>query len=161
MSPLKPRKSDPLLNHSQIRSLRYVYMFALSLTAISHVMTITIVMFALLFPSLFTADIAAFLHPLAVFIPQSPLSVDKVTSAAQGCLYLLQYDMYFACGVTLVWAQDLYNAANRGASCVGSHLKVIFLTLLFGPGGAALGIIWMRDEQVIKQEKLKSEEKSM
>jgi hypothetical protein len=143
-----------------LTSLRRVYVLALSVTAIVHIMTIAIMLLALLFPTLSVVGAPSLLRPSAVFIPRSPLSSDKVTSVTQGCLNLLQYDMYFACGASQAWAHSLYRALCRDSSSIGSLLKLAILTLLFGPRGAALRIVWMSDEQVLGQKKTENGDSS-
>lgn len=80
-----------------------------------------------------------------VFIPV-PL-VDKVTleTLPKGCLALLQYDAYFACGATLIWACVLYRRLV-GAVTWSDITGWIARSLIYGPGGAALFVLKSRDD---------------
>ncbi|CRG85617.1 hypothetical protein PISL3812_02661 [Talaromyces islandicus] len=87
---------------------------------------------------------------IKVFIPV-PLA-DKVTveTLPMGCLALLQYDAYFACGASLIWACVLYRRLV-GALTLSNFTGWIARSLLYGPGGAALFVLKSRDDVLFDQ----------
>lgn len=80
-----------------------------------------------------------------VFIPV-PLA-DKVTveTLPKGCLALLQYDAYFACGVALIWACVLYRRLV-GNLTLSDFTGWFVRCLVYGPGGTALFVLKSRDD---------------
>jgi hypothetical protein len=82
-----------------------------------------------------------------------PFSMEKVEQLTQGCLILLQYDMYFASGASVMWAVAMLHRIDPESSCWGTVAKALLLSLLVGPGGAALVLIWERDEKIFQREK--------
>jgi hypothetical protein len=141
--------------NSSMKSLRKVYIFALSITGFVHITTIALLMFP---PRSFWSPVAIeSLRPSIVFLPMSPFSGAQAPSLAHGCLYLLQYDMYFACSVSLFWGLLHYHNIKPQNSSFSLLLKALGFTVAFGPGGAALAVIWERDEQVFREARLLEE----
>ncbi|KAL8415023.1 hypothetical protein RB594_006016 [Gaeumannomyces avenae] len=125
--------------------LRWVYIFTLTVTTVIHVFA---VLYAVV-PSLRPESLAP-LDPTAVtlvntFKPaQTPFeAVRPVKSLADGILLLLQYDVYFAGAAFLYWASCQFRAATE-APTLSSVLIV-----LTGPIGAALTLMWRRDERLL------------
>ncbi|KAH8696613.1 hypothetical protein BGW36DRAFT_462431 [Talaromyces proteolyticus] len=88
---------------------------------------------------------------IEVFVPV-PLS-EKVTveTLPKGCLSLLQYDAYFACGASLIWACVLY-CRVVGELTLSDLIWGLVISLICGPGGAALFILWSRDEKIFDRD---------
>lgn len=80
-----------------------------------------------------------------IFIPLR--LTDKVTieSLPKGCLALLQFDAYFAAGVSLIWACVLYRRLV-GKLTWSDFTGWFVRSLIYGPGGAALFVLKSRDE---------------
>jgi hypothetical protein len=129
-------------NQQYIYAARIVYIFGLLIPAIMQLSTLyLLVKTGPLSLSLFNAS-TVFLPPL--------LSDAKVDSFAHGVLHLLQWDMIFACGAALLWASYLYYSVKTHVSWIGMIAKLVLLIVLFGPGGAALAIVWDRDEFILR-----------
>jgi hypothetical protein len=81
-----------------------------------------------------------------------PVPLDKVTleTLPKGCLALLQYDAYFACCASLIWACVLYRRLV-GTLTLSDFTGWIVRSLLYGPGGAALFVLKTRDDVLFGQ----------
>jgi hypothetical protein len=128
--------------------LRRIYSFAISLTSLVHITTILFATAPSLRPPFFTSPLSPQVMLKSVFLPISPLSTTKVETLPQGCLILLQYDLFFACGAALLWATVVLYRSKHQPMRWEAMIKALFLSLLFGPGGAALALIWQRDETI-------------
>lgn len=126
--------------------LRWVYIFVLAVTAAVHTLTVLFVFFpALRPPSLAPAHPAA-VDFASVFVPAlTPFSTTAgpVSSIAEGVLTLLQYDAYFGAGAVLYWASRQFWASTEAPSLSS------ILSVLAGPAGAALILVWRRDERLL------------
>lgn len=145
----KPESPSP----ATIKLLRRVYAFSLSFAALAHITTVALASFPIFQPDYFFPASAPPIDLKTVFLPMSPLSTDKLELLTQGCLYLLQYDMYFACGTAIIWAVTLFNRVYSKPAIRDTLIKAFILSLLLGPGGAALALIWQRDEKVFESGK--------
>lgn len=138
-----------------LKSLRWVYAFAFGNAALAHIITHTVSVAAAVVPVLFQEKYANSLHPCKVFgiaLPWVPLRVD---SLAAGVHVFLRWDYLIGSAGVLLWAMTLYVNAHRaivGKSCFCDLLvKVGLLTVLTGPVGAAVELVWERDELVIHE----------
>lgn len=139
---------------SQNRSaLRYVYAFAFACAAIPHMATWSISLTALTFPTLFNPTIASTLTPGNVFANKFPWSSARPESLGFGALWLLQWDHLIGAGATLLWAMSLYGTAHSVRGIVMNRfrlcLKVIALCAVSGVAGAAVELMWERDELLL------------
>ncbi|KAJ9138202.1 hypothetical protein NKR23_g8629 [Pleurostoma richardsiae] len=140
-----PLPSTPEAKAAMANNLRTVYLFCLTVAFVTHVGTL---MFASMGLSAIFAPDSPPADLKSVLVPMSPLSGATVKSMAEGCLVLLQYDMYYACGSTLLWAGIMY-ARGTDSPRLAVLSKGLFLALIFGPGGAAMALIAARDERVL------------
>lgn len=135
---------------------RLLYAFAFSLAAIPHIVTVILACTAACFLGLFAGNVGAMLVPSSVFLPPSPWSGLKAPSLAEGCKWLLQWDFVIGSSAVLCWAGCQYlNVYTRAGAGVRNYLvqdkgwlvpKVLFFSLLAGPVGAAVELMWERDE---------------
>lgn len=145
-------KSGPVT----LRGLRRTYAFALSCAVIPRIAAWALSLTVLAFPTLFPENVAAEIHPLRVFVNRllwlSPLV--QVTSVGEGALWFLQWDDLIGSTALLLWALALYKAAHQQASVeirwteLGS--KVVLLSMIIGPVGAAVVLMRERDELVFE-----------
>lgn len=146
-------KSGP----ATLRGLRRTYAFALACAVILRIAAWALSLTALAFPTLFPENVAAELHPLRVFVntlPRLSPSV-QVTSAGEGALWFLQWDDLIGSTALLLWALALYKAAHQQVSVelrwAELGWKVVLLSVAIGPVGAAVVLIWARDELVFEK----------
>lgn len=131
-------------------SSRQVYGFALTCTALPHVAAWTISLASLMFPTLFNPEVRASLHPAHVFVNTLPWSSVTASSVSEGALWITQYDHLVSAVAALIWAITLWRAAHAAQgvrTCTfGLAVKVVALCLVAGVAGAAVEIMWERDE---------------
>lgn len=86
-----------------------------------------------------------------VFLPMSVFSPNLVSSIAEGCQILLQYDMYCAQAAALIWVVYLafVNSGRNVTVGIRSFLKLLLRIAVVGPGGAVLWAFWDRDEDAL------------
>ncbi|KAL4778547.1 hypothetical protein BJX76DRAFT_352532 [Aspergillus varians] len=139
-----------------LHSLRLVYAFAFAHTTLSHLISWIIPLATVAAPGLFKDEYLGPLHPLVVFaVPrpwENPVLVENIGAGVHA---FLRWDYIISSAGVLVWAVSLYQTAHRAvygrAGCVGLLIKVAALTALTGPVGAAVELIWERDELVINE----------
>ncbi|KAI9728825.1 MAG: hypothetical protein M1834_007212 [Cirrosporium novae-zelandiae] len=138
--------------HATIWYFRRVYAFGFACSAIPHLVACTLSLTAALFPTIFSADIAAELHPLRVFVPVLPWSGERPSSVAEGTLWFFHWDYSIGAVAVLLWAVALHTEGYRRQ---GIHISYIWLwfkilagSAVAGVCGIAVGLIWERDELV-------------
>ncbi|KAK2809534.1 hypothetical protein FQN50_003802 [Emmonsiellopsis sp. PD_5] len=148
-------QTNALATSKQARSaFRQVYAFAFASTAIPHIATWTISLASTLVPMIFDIDIMPALHPSRVFLNTLPWSGARVSSLGEGVLWFLQWDQLLGTAGILLWAVSLYVSAHQArkvrVGCVGFVAKVAALCAVSGVGGAAVELMWERDELVLQ-----------
>lgn len=125
--------------------LRWIYIFTLTVTTAVH----TVAVLYAVVPSLRPESLAP-LDPSLVnlgntFKPAlTPFeAIRPAKSYADGLLLLLQYDVYFAGSAFLYWASCQFRASTEAPTLSS------ILILLTGPIGAALILMWRRDERLL------------
>ncbi|UNI21307.1 hypothetical protein JDV02_007308 [Purpureocillium takamizusanense] len=145
------------------RSLRFAYAFAFANTAIPHIVTLTVSLATVAAPAIFDAKYREALHPLNVFHTPLPWKspVVQVATVGEGVHGFLRWDYLIGTTGVLVWALSLYRTAHRlvygRVDNLGLLLKTAWLTVLAGPVGAAVELMWERDELVFHASNVKSE----
>ncbi|KAF4612950.1 hypothetical protein D9613_010905 [Agrocybe pediades] len=93
-------------------------------------------------------------NPSLVFSPFPPFTSPqaKVSRVEVGIASLLQYDTIFAGFSSLLLASYLASRVS-GTSSSGGFVRAVAYTLLFGPCGAALAVMWKKDEGVFAAER--------
>ncbi|KAJ9223023.1 hypothetical protein DTO271D3_623 [Paecilomyces variotii] len=154
-----PRCTRPDNIHDRradILSLRYLYAFAFACAAIPHLGTWLISLTSVIYPGLFNAEYLEKLHPQRVFINKIPLDSVRVSSVEEGSLWFLQWDNTIGSISVMLWAVALYRKACAEAkvrvSAVELGVKICLLVILGGPVGAAVELVWERDELVFSKE---------
>ncbi|EPE28714.1 hypothetical protein GLAREA_09835 [Glarea lozoyensis ATCC 20868] len=136
----------PQTVENSIKSLRRLYRFSLTISSVVHLSILAISIAPGLFTQFLPLGPLEAISPTKVFAPMTPFNITKA-SLREGCLHLLQYDVFFACGSTLIWSLVQWNHVTPGKN-LGRVLKFLGWCLLSGPGGAALVAVWGRDEEV-------------
>lgn len=144
-----PRIISPSNQSSNSREvLKGAYTFAMTLTLVINVATIALVGFSSSFP--WGSQEPFFQKMLSVFVPIPLTEAVTPDTLGKGCLALLQYDVYFACAATLLWALSLYGVVNKKGFSFSSVLKLLCASVVLGPGGTSLLVMWQRDEHLLE-----------
>jgi hypothetical protein len=153
----------------KVKSLKYLrrcYAFAWISTTCSHLIAVGIPLLAYFFPSLFGAPYLSQLQLSNIFGLRSPLPpVGHITSIADGVLNFLQWDLLIGSLSVLAWAMTLRVRAQgrgfEGFEWIEGLVKITALVCLSGPVGAAVAVVWERDELVFERAtELEDEEES-
>lgn len=142
-------------NRASMSSLRWVYAFAFANASLSHIVTLVVSLATVVVPVLFEDRFLGSLHPANVFsipLPWSGLTVDNV---GDGVHVFLRWDYMIGSAGVLIWAISLYTVAHKQLlntiSWPSLLVKVALLTVLVGPAGTAVELIWERDELVFTE----------
>ncbi|MCJ1229077.1 hypothetical protein MMC12_005742 [Toensbergia leucococca] len=155
---LRPASPSPTQSPSQrcaqaLTGLRTVYLFSATFGAITHIITLTLSLSTIFFPTLFTPIARANLSPTAIFVGVSPLSTIHVNDMGQGLKNLLIWNMNISAVSPLLWAALQYRNAHEGrAKWEGwtvPLLKVAGLTAVGGSASGVAALMWARDEMVL------------
>jgi hypothetical protein len=144
------------------KSLRAAYTFALTNSALNHVISWTISLVTIAKPEFFNEKYLHSLHPAQVFTPYNPFTNGelKVKDIGDGVHIFLQWDFLVGTSAVLLWAVTV-NAIARSkiqgkVGWFGLLFKTATSALLTGPVGAAVQLVWERDELVLDDEIVKS-----
>ena len=127
------------------------------MAGISHVATLAVSFAAWLSPGIFNPQVASTLAPLGLLLPPNPLDrITTVDSFLQGATWFLQWDYTMVSVAYMVWSLTLRYASMSSQRRADSlalpklALSVLLRVTLFGPIGAALSLVWERDEEAWK-----------
>ncbi|KJZ72436.1 hypothetical protein HIM_08105 [Hirsutella minnesotensis 3608] len=137
-------------------ALHYSYAFALATCAVSHLICLTLSFAAIVAPGILAQQYREAFHPLNVFETLLPWnsSAIKVASVGQGAHTFLRWDYLIGSTGVLVWALRLHRTAHRTVYGSSAHLwlyaEIALLSVLTGPVGAAVILMWRRDKIVFE-----------
>lgn len=137
-----------------VDSMRTVYAIMLTAAVVTRISTWTILDSAVLFPSIFTPDVAHLLTPSAVLKPVAATPLVKMPSIVAGALQFLQYDEMVGAAAMMLWSSALYlNATEKGGlgGWISLVIKGMVIEALAGPQGFAVAAVWARDEIIFAQ----------
>lgn len=138
-----------------LKSLRRVYAFAFGNAALSHIILHTMSLATVVAPTLFHETYAKALHPCKVFRTALPWVPLRIENLGDGVQIFLRWDYLIGSVGVLLWAMTLYVNAHKAIlrkTCWCDLLtKVGLLTVVAGPVGAAVELMWERDELVIHE----------
>ncbi|KAL7660371.1 hypothetical protein ACMYSQ_003252 [Aspergillus niger] len=156
-SPFTSTPKPTQKNHN-LSSLRFIYAFTFFHTLISHLVTLTVSLSTILAPSILSPEYRTSLHPSIVFGIPTPWTspVIQVASIADGVHAFLRWDYLIGSAGMVVWAWRLYGNAvkmDKGGAMgwcewVSLVVRVGLLGVVAGPVGAAVVLVWGRDEMV-------------
>lgn len=140
-----------------LRAFRRVYAFAFANAAIAHLVSWIVTLATVAAPAIIDERYREALHPLKVYhIPVpwgSPLL--QVETMGQGVHAFLRWDYLIGSAGVLVWAISLYKSAHSTVygqvGWFGLVLKTVLLSVFAGPVGAAVELMWERDELVFNE----------
>ncbi|KAJ5204309.1 uncharacterized protein N7498_005188 [Penicillium cinerascens] len=140
---------------SSMSSLRWVYAFAFVNASLSHLVSWIVSLATVVVPALFEDRFLDSLHPSKVFSVPLPWSGLKVDSVADGVHVFLRWDYMIGSAGVFIWALTLYTVAHKQilntVSWPSLLVKVGLLAALTGPTGAAVELMWERDELVFRE----------
>jgi hypothetical protein len=141
--------------------LRAAYKFALLLSVPTYMLSWSISLAALSYPSLFAPEDANALRPLNAFIPPNPFAAynTKIANIAQGSHHFLQWDVWISSAAYLIFAVAAKHKALGKAVSLADITRILVKAALFGPMSVALMILWQRDELVLSKGEEKGEKK--
>ncbi|KAJ5177631.1 uncharacterized protein N7500_000330 [Penicillium coprophilum] len=143
-------------NHrASMSSLRWVYAFAFANASLTHIVSWVVSLATVVVPALFRDRFLDSLHPAKVFSVPLPWSGLVVSTVGDGVHAFLRWDYMIGSAGVLIWAISLYTVAHKQLLGIVSWprllVKVALLTVLAGPAGAAVELIWERDELVFSE----------
>ncbi|KAJ5082239.1 hypothetical protein N7532_011282 [Penicillium argentinense] len=143
-------------NHrASMSSLRWVYAFAFTNASASHLVSWIVSLATVQVPVLFQERFLESLHPSKVFEVPIPWSGLKVETVPQGVHAFLRWDYIIGSAGVLIWALSMYVVAHKQILSTVAWpnllVKVGLLTALTGPTGAAVELMWERDELVFSE----------
>lgn len=156
VSPFFTDKDTPANNRRIQSSLRYVYAFAFANTTIAHLISLVVSLATVAVPQIFQKKYLQSLHPLSVFETPLPWATPalKVATVGQGVQAFLRWDYIIGSAGVLVWAVSLYRSAHRATGTevrlVDLLTKVVALSVLCSPTGAAVELMWEREELFLR-----------
>ncbi|KAE8396174.1 hypothetical protein BDV23DRAFT_193037 [Aspergillus alliaceus] len=151
-NPFTGRDKDGRANLS---ALRRVYAFAFANTALTHLVSWILSLGTVFAPGMYNEAYLEALHPRRVFEVPFPWEqpVRGVRSVGEGVHLFLRWDYIIGSAGVLVWAGALYSAARKRVygktGLVATLVKSVVLGALVGPVGAAVVLLWERDEMVV------------
>lgn len=143
-------------NHrASMSSLRWIYAFAFINASLSHLVSWMVSLATVLAPMMFEKRFLEALHPANVFFIPLPWSGLMVENVGHGVHVFLRWDYMIGSTGVLVWAISLYTVAHRQLLSTVSWpsllFKIVVLAAVAGPAGAAVELIWERDELVFSE----------
>ncbi|KAJ5752581.1 hypothetical protein N7520_009498 [Penicillium odoratum] len=140
---------------ASISALRWVYASAFIHAGLSHLVTLIVSVATVVAPALFDARFVDSLHPSKVYSFPVPWSGLTVNTVAEGVHVFLRWDYMIGSAGILLWALKLHTVAHRqilsSISWTSLLFKVALLTALSGPAGAAVELMWERDELIFAE----------
>lgn len=131
-----------------LQPLQRVYIFILLVATTAHIAVLTLSLSSVFFPTLFAPSVIKAFHPFKVFLPASPFSLPDHISLADGCLHLLQWDSFYVSVLALVLTVTILSRLQVSIASLQTSVTCLVLSVLIGPGSAALIVLWRRDSLV-------------
>ena len=149
------KDSQTALGTLYLNSSKHVYRFILGLCMITHLPALAITLlppsaFSNATPSLQNLSKAYF---ASVYVPYFPTLTHQVFSFAAGVHAFLQWDIYIGATAMLLWGALLHRNAATEKTTLELLGKIGLWTLLAGPIGALVVVLWERDEIVRQKTK--------
>jgi hypothetical protein len=129
-------------------ALRVVYLFAFAFSAFVHVGTLTFSLSTVLLPSIFSPMAQLEFAPANLLFPQNT----GAHSIGAGVLVFMQWDQWIGYTALLVWIWEI--CREEGVALMAwktwfwQALWLFMSVLVAGPAGAAVLLLWIRDEKL-------------
>ena len=148
------KPSSPSHRKKEIKTLYNAYLFAFTLSALTQWTTFGIIWCRDLFPSLISRTLTF----RDVFIPPVFYSHAPMTSMAIAIHNFFQYDQYVGSAAAIAWAMALH-CNSRAAPMRLMHWcwlvgRMLGASLIAGPAGALVWLMWDRDERIVGDDSL-------
>jgi hypothetical protein len=144
------------------RLLHFVYASAALMAATSHIAAVTLPLVYDIMPDLFHPYLQS-ISFRSTFVPvMAPLGYNSTATVATigaGAHLFLQYDEILSSAALLLWASYVHICAWEQVNWVNARvlsIAIVGLVVAMGPVGAAVVLLWVRDEEVLRN---KAEEK--
>lgn len=158
---LLPSKKDTLADTRS--AFRYVYGFTFGIAAITHIVPWVISLTATYVLPQLNGETIPMFHPKALFMPALPWLLVKPDSIAQGSFWLIQWDHIVGSGALYWWCLDLYRSAHtaqgKRIGWMAFVLKTTAISLFSGFTGAAVMLLWEREEMILEAGQIKEKVK--
>ncbi|KXT18177.1 hypothetical protein AC579_7712 [Pseudocercospora musae] len=138
------------LPKKQLPLLRKAYGLGLVLATSTHIAVVSLSLASTVAPAIFRSAVLGDLTLASIFLPT--LSTEKIASVGEGGLKFLQWDYMIISLSQIIWAAAQTSKVDRkglGFSVGNVWIDAALRTAVFGPLGAALTLIWERDEVVL------------
>ncbi|KAF7194968.1 Epoxide hydrolase ascI [Pseudocercospora fuligena] len=146
----------PADGKKQLPLLRKAYGLGLVLATTSHIAVVSLSMGSIVAPALFRAGVLDDLKLASIFLPT--FSMEKIASVGEGGLKFLQWDYAIISLSQIIWAVAQTSKVDRkglGFSVGNGWIDAALRSAVFGPLGAALTLVWERDEIVLGETAVK------
>lgn len=144
--------------------LHTAYIFAFIMGSITYLTTMTISCTASIWPSLFAPSFASSLTLANILIPPHPFSGRQSVDLIQGAVWIIRWENMLASIIMGVWALALYRRArcSQGSKMEWKEIagmvgRLVGYTLVGGPSGVAVGLMWERDCFLLNMEEAEGE----
>ncbi|KAJ4289881.1 hypothetical protein N0V90_011214 [Kalmusia sp. IMI 367209] len=142
--------------------LHCAYMFAFGSTSISHIATFATLAARKLFPFLFPPLAQKTLTVSKVFIPPFFRDPGPMESMASGIHNFFQYDQYVGSTAALAWAAAININSKKDRMTFKDWVRLmkelVGVSIVAGPAGALISIMWNRDERLLSDDDLYGKE---
>ncbi|KAI0004784.1 hypothetical protein F4779DRAFT_599396 [Xylariaceae sp. FL0662B] len=150
-----PESALSLVRAHEDYLLSRCYSFAFAFCLLSQFIPIILIMATTLFPTAFSPELREAWTLYNVFLPPPFYSTEKMKSMATGMHDFFLYDQYVGSTAAIVWATTLYVTSRETTMIMKSWIKlasgVTGLSLLAGPAGAVVWLMWERDQTILLQ----------
>ncbi|KAI1075449.1 hypothetical protein F5B20DRAFT_382649 [Whalleya microplaca] len=134
-------------------SLSKCYSFAFAFCLLSQIGPLILIMAVALYPAGFSRSLQEAWTMYNVFLPPPFWSTEQMKSMATGMHDFFLYDQYVGSTAAIIWATTLYVISRETVMTVKSWVQLAFkiagLSLLSGPIGAVVWLMWERDQSVL------------
>ncbi|OBT62141.1 hypothetical protein VE03_08318 [Pseudogymnoascus sp. 23342-1-I1] len=161
---LSPRSIHKEASTKSSRLLHTAYIFVFIMGSIPYLTTMTISCTASIWPSLFAPSVASSLTLANILIPPSPFSGRQSVDLIQGAVWIIRWENVLASLIMGVWALALHRRArcSQGSKMewkeiIGMVGRLVGYTLVGGPSGVAVGLMWERDCFLLNMEEAEGE----
>jgi hypothetical protein len=139
-----------------LESLNQAYRFAFALATLTHYITLGLIALVQWFPALIAVFDGHAVTYQDVFLPPNFRTRAQISDMVQGAQNFFQYDQYVGSIAAIIWATTLrYNLRNKFMSAmqwVQLAFEIIGYTMVAGPTGALVMLLWNRDIQAVEAE---------
>lgn len=163
-SSLSPNSTHKEAFTKSSRLLRTAYIFAFVMGSIAYLTTLTISCTATIWPSLFNPSVASSLTLANILIPPNPFSGRQSIDLIQGAVWIIRWENVLAMLIMAVWALALHHRArcSQGSKMEWKEItgmvgRLVGYTLVGGPSGVAVGLMWERDCFILNMEEAEGE----